>query len=85
MTDMQHMHLFVNYLLPHMKYPLIQHKFQSQAEALQEALQMEDNQYHKIDLSIEELKEDMNNIIFKLIQNKGKNKRQFVWCTTCRT
>jgi hypothetical protein len=32
--DMQHMHLFVNSLLPHLKYPLRQHKFQSQVEAL---------------------------------------------------
>jgi hypothetical protein len=30
---MQHRHLFVNSLLPHLKYPLRQHKFQTQAEA----------------------------------------------------
>jgi hypothetical protein len=34
MTDMQHRHLFVNSLLPHLKYPLRQRKFQTQAEAL---------------------------------------------------
>jgi hypothetical protein len=34
-TDMQHRHLFVNSLLPHLKYPLRQQKFQNQAEALQ--------------------------------------------------
>jgi hypothetical protein len=27
MTEMQHQHLFVNSLLPHLKYPLQQHKF----------------------------------------------------------
>jgi hypothetical protein len=75
MPYMKHRHLFVNYLLPHLKYPLRQHKFQSQEEALQEALQMEDNQYHKTDPSIEELKEDMKNITFQLNQNKGKDKR----------
>jgi hypothetical protein len=31
MTDMQHQHLFFNSLLPHLKYPLQQHKFQTQA------------------------------------------------------
>jgi len=39
-TDTQHTHLFVNYLLPHLKYPLRQQKFQSQVEALQIALQL---------------------------------------------
>jgi hypothetical protein len=28
MTDMKHKHLFVNSLLPHLKYPLRQQKFQ---------------------------------------------------------
>jgi hypothetical protein len=31
MNDMQHRHLFVNSLLPHLKYPLRQQKFQTQA------------------------------------------------------
>jgi hypothetical protein len=43
MTDMQHRHLFVNSLLRHLKYPLRQQKFQTQAEVLQEALQHEEN------------------------------------------
>jgi hypothetical protein len=34
MTNMQHWHLFVNSLLPHLKYPLQQQKFQTQAKAL---------------------------------------------------
>jgi hypothetical protein len=34
MTDMQHRHLFVNSLLPHLKYPLRQQNLQTQAEAL---------------------------------------------------
>jgi hypothetical protein len=38
MTDMQHRHLFVNSLLPCLKYPLRQQNFQTQREALQEAL-----------------------------------------------
>jgi hypothetical protein len=85
MTYMQHRHLFVNSLLPHLKYPLREQKFQSQAEALQAALQMEENQYHKTDPAIEELKEDLKNLTFQLNQNKGKDKREAVWCTTCRT
>jgi hypothetical protein len=35
MIDMQHMHLFVNSLLPHLKYPLRQQKLQTQEKALQ--------------------------------------------------
>jgi hypothetical protein len=42
-TDMQHKHLFLNSLLPHLKYPFRQHKFQTHAEALQETLQLEEN------------------------------------------
>jgi hypothetical protein len=34
MTDMQHRHLFVNSLLPHLKYLLQRQKFQTQVEAL---------------------------------------------------
>jgi hypothetical protein len=45
MTDMQHQHLFVNSLLPHLKYPLRQQKFQTQVETLQVALKLEENQY----------------------------------------
>jgi hypothetical protein len=84
-TDMQHRHLFVNSLLPHLKYPLRQQKFQTQAEALQEALQLEENQYQQTDPTIEELKEDLKNMTFQLNQNKGKEKREVVWCTLCRT
>jgi hypothetical protein len=85
MTDMQHRHLFVNSLLPHLKYPLRQQKFQTQAEALQAALQLEENQYQQTDPTIEELKEDLKNLTFQLNQNKNKDKREVVWCTTCRT
>jgi hypothetical protein len=66
MTHMQHRHIFVNSLLPHLKYPLRQHKFQTLAEALQEALQLEDNQYQKTYAAIEELKEYLKNSTFKL-------------------
>jgi hypothetical protein len=34
MIEMQHGHLFLNSLLPHLKYPLRQQKFQMQAESL---------------------------------------------------
>ena len=43
MTYMHHRHLFVNSLLPHLKYTLRQHKFQIEIEALREALQLEEN------------------------------------------
>jgi hypothetical protein len=64
MTEMQHQHLFVNSLLPHLKYPLRQQKFQMQDEALQESLQLEENQYQQTDPAIEELKEDLKNLTF---------------------
>jgi hypothetical protein len=84
-TDMQHRKLFINSLLPHFKYPLRKQKFQTQDEALQESLQLEENQYKHTDPTIEELREDLNNMTFKLNQNKGKEKREVVWCTLCRT
>ena len=40
MTDMQHRHLFVNLLLPHLKYPLRQQNFHTPTEALQASLQL---------------------------------------------
>jgi hypothetical protein len=46
---------------------------------------LEENQYKHIDPTIEELREDLNNMTFKLNQNKGKEKREVVWCTLCRT
>jgi hypothetical protein len=51
---------------------------------IQEALQLEENQYEKTYLSIEELKEYLKSLTFQLNQNKGKEKREVVWCTTCR-
>jgi hypothetical protein len=43
--NMQHRKLFINSLFPHFKYPSRKKKFQTQAKALQEALQLEENQY----------------------------------------
>jgi hypothetical protein len=85
MTDMQHRHLFVNSLLPHLKYPLRQQKFQTQAEALQQPYNWKRTKYQQTDPTIEELKEDLKNLTFQLNQNKGKEKREVVWCTLCRT
>ncbi len=82
---MQDRHLFVNSLLPHLKYPLRQEKFHTQVEALQEALQLEENQYQKTDPSIEELKDDLKNLTFQLNQNRSKDKREVIWPTICRT
>jgi hypothetical protein len=31
------------------------------------------------------LKDDLKNLTFQLNQNKRKDKREVVWCTTCRT
>jgi hypothetical protein len=82
MTDMQHRHLFVNSLLPHLKYPLRQQMFQTQEEALQARLQLEENQYQKTDPSIEELKEDLKNLTFQInrIREKRKEKREKKIC-----
>jgi hypothetical protein len=77
-SDMQNMNLFVNSLLPHLKYPLRQQKFQTQEEALQADLQLKENQYQKTYPTIEELKEDLKNLTFQLNQNKGKEKREVV-------
>jgi hypothetical protein len=83
--DMQHRNLFINSLLAHIKYPLRQYKFQTQYEALQVSLQLEENQYKHTDLVVEELRVDLKNMTFQLNQNKGKEKREVVWCTLCRT
>jgi hypothetical protein len=84
-TDTQHRHLILNYLVSHLKYPLRQHKFQSEGEALHVALQIEENRYKHTDPIVEELKKDLKNLTFQLNQNKGKEKREYFWCTICRT
>jgi hypothetical protein len=38
-----------------------------------------------MDITIEELKEDLKNLTIQLNQNKNKYKREAIWCTTCRT
>jgi phage terminase large subunit len=63
-TNMQHSHMFINSLLPHLKYLLRQQKFKIQEEALHAILQLEENQYQKTDPSIEDLKEGMNKLTF---------------------
>jgi hypothetical protein len=83
--DTQHRHLFVNYVFPHLKYPLREKKFQSQGEAMQETIQLEENQYKHTNPAVEELKQDLENLTFQLNQNKGKEKREDVCCTMCRT
>jgi hypothetical protein len=75
-TDMQHRNLFIISLFPHLKYPLRKHKFQTQAEALQESLQLEENKYKHTYPSVEELRTDLNNMTFQLNHNKGKEKRE---------
>jgi hypothetical protein len=82
--DMQHRHLIFNSLFPHFKYPSRQQKFQTQAKALQASLQLEENRYKHTYPTVEELREDLNNLAFQLNQNKGKEKREVVWCTLCR-
>jgi hypothetical protein len=84
-TDTQHRHLFVNSLFPHLKYPLRQHKFQSQVEALQEALTVRGKPIQAYRSSCGRVKQDLKNLTFQLNQNKGKEKREDVWCTMCRT
>ena len=71
--------------MPHIKYPLRKQKFHTWAKALQEALQLEENQYKHTDPSVEYLREDLKNMAFQLNQNKGKEKREVVWCTLCKT
>jgi hypothetical protein len=65
-SDMQHRQLFIKSLLPHLKYPLRQHKFQTQVEALQVMMQLEENQYKQTYPNIEELKEDLKNLTVQL-------------------
>jgi hypothetical protein len=84
MNEMQHRHLFANSLLPHLKYPLRQQKFQMQPKALPAALQLEENHYQQTDPTIEELKEDLMNLTFQLNRNKNTEKREVIWCTACR-
>jgi hypothetical protein len=84
-SDMQNRELFINSLLLDFKYPLRQQKFQNQVEALQEAMQLEENQYKQTDPSIEELKDNLKNLKVQLNQNKSREKREAVWCTLCRS
>ena len=81
---MQHRYLFVNSLLPHLKYPLRQQKLQSQGKDLQEALQLEEKQYKHTYPTMEKMKKYLKNLTLQLNQKKGKENREDVWCTMCR-
>ena len=82
--DMQHIQLFINSLLPCFKYPFIQHKFQTQVEALQAVMQLEENKYKYTYPAMEEPKEDLKNLTVQLNQNKSREKSEAMWCTLCR-
>jgi hypothetical protein len=43
-------------------------------EALQETLQLEENQHQQMDPTIEEHKNDLKSLMFQLNQNKSKEK-----------
>jgi hypothetical protein len=49
------------------------------------SLQLKENQYHKTDPTIKEMKNNLKNLMFHLNHNKNNEKQEFVWCTTCRT
>jgi hypothetical protein len=73
---MQHQTHVCQLTAPTLKIFIATKKFQTQAEALQAALQLEENQYQQTDPTIEELKEDLNKLTFQLNQNNSKDKQE---------
>jgi hypothetical protein len=65
-SDMKHIQLCINSMLPHFKYPLRQQKIETHVEELQETMHLEENYYKKTDPTIERMKEDLKNMIMQL-------------------
>jgi hypothetical protein len=85
--DKQNKEWFIPALLPHIRVPLMQQKFASQAEALEIAMKLEAtpvgesspcmsqilNQLTRLSLQVEDMKKD-----------KGKEKREYIRCIRCK-
>ena len=85
--DEQNKEWFITALLPHIRVPLMQKKIASQIEVLEIAMKLEStpmgesssgmsqilSQLTILSLQVEDMKKD-----------KGKDKREYVWCVRCR-
>jgi hypothetical protein len=86
--DEQNKEWFISSLLTHIGVPLMQHKIASQSEALEIAMNLESSpmgesssgmsqilsQLISLSLQVEDMKKD-----------KGKDKREDIWCVRCRS
>ena len=82
----QHQEWFIAVLLPHIWLPLMQQKVTSQSEALEIAMRLEASPMSESALGMDQLQQQLVNITLELQSlKKGKEVREEIWCTRCRT
>ena len=82
----QHQEWFITALLPHIRLPLMQQKVTSQSEALAIVMRLEASPMSDSTLGMDQLQKKLVNINLELQSlKKGKEVREEVWCTRCRT
>jgi hypothetical protein len=73
-------------LLPYIQLPLMQQKVTSQGEALEIEMRLEASPLSDSTMGMDQLQTHLVNITLELQSlKKGKEVREEVWCTRCRT
>ena len=73
-------------LLPHTRLPLMQQKVASQDEALEIAMKLEASPIAETSVGMAQIQNQLENLTLQLQDiKKGKEVREEVWCTKCRT
>lgn len=85
-TSQQHQEWFIVVLLLHIRLPLMQHKVASQEEALEIAMKLEGSPIAETSVGMAQIQIQLANLALQLQDmKKGKETKEEVWCTKCRT
>jgi hypothetical protein len=79
---------FIVALLPHIRVPLMQHKVTSQDEALEIAVKLESTPMGESILGMSQILSQLNSLslqIEDMKKDKGKYKREDIWCIRCKS
>lgn len=77
---------FIAALLPHIRLPLMQQKVADQAEALEVEMKLEASPLQEASGGMVQIQSQLANLTLQLQDiKKGKEIREEVWCTKCKT
>jgi hypothetical protein len=87
-SDEQNKEWFIDALLPHIRFPLMQQKISSQAKALEIAMKLESSPMGESILGMSHILSQLPSLSLQvedMIKDKGKDKREDIWCVRCRS